>query len=95
MLAGVMHGRRNETQHRKTRQCYRGDAKRAPVPPGWMPVYGVERRESGDTSELVVYNNVGRIHHLRDIGEISMKTLPWVRLVLIIGFILINFLVVV
>ena len=89
------HGRRDPEEHRSIRQGYSHDAKRSSMPAGWLPIYGIERRKGSDTRELVVYNNVSCIRRLRNLGEIGMKTLPWVRLTLIIGFILANFLVVV
>ena len=95
IVEGLHHGRRDPEEHRSIRQSHRDDAKRSSMPAGWLPVYGVERRKGGDAGELVVYNNVSCIRRLRNLGEIGMKTLPWVRLVLIIGFILVNFLVVV
>jgi len=86
---GVAHGLGDQTSNRFNQQGYTGHRGQTPLPYGRLPFPRMERRESYRSGQLGEHHHSCRIHHIRSMGAFNMRVLPWIRLALVIIFILV------
>lgn len=88
MIAEVFHGHRDQAGHRPHRGRYPDPS----VSTKRLQIYGIKGRPGHTTGKLDIDGSTGRLHHIRDRKEFIMNMLPWIRLTLLLCFLLINIL---